>query len=100
MKKSIIDIGSNSLLLLVGDKKGSQFIIDENELRITGLGKNLDQTRAFSAESMERTFEVLAEYRSLIEKHHLSPKDTIIVATEAARVSLNADEFFTRVKRE
>ncbi len=57
-----IDIGSNSILLLIGHYSEGEFHIVENEARITGLGKGIDKTKVFCDESMKISFEALSDY--------------------------------------
>lgn len=94
MLKASIDIGSNSVLLLVmnGD------LIVENEARITGLGRGIDSSKKFSIESMSETFDVLKSYQSIIIKHQLKPEQVVVTATEASRVVENAEGFFSDIK--
>ncbi len=96
MKKASIDIGSNSVLLLAMDK--DTILIDES--RITGLGKNIDDTKLFSDESMDATFSVLSEYKTLLADHQIRPEDVIITATEASRVVNNSGPFFKKIKEQ
>lgn len=95
MKRASIDIGSNTVLLLIAVCEGDILKEElENESRVTSLGKNLDTTGLFRVESMEDTKEALLEYKSLIEKHNIASEDVLVTATEAARVAKNSKEFF------
>jgi len=96
MIKASIDIGSNSVLLLVADfANGFQELA--NESTITGLGKDLDKNGYFCEESMQDTFEALKAYANQVQKHNLTPGDVIVSATEASRVATNAQKFFSKV---
>ena len=65
--KASIDIGSNSILLLVGEFTDEGFKKYESESRVTSLGLNLDQTKNFDKQSMSDSFDALSEYKKIIE---------------------------------
>ncbi|MBC77450.1 MAG: hypothetical protein CME64_15710 [Halobacteriovoraceae bacterium] len=101
MKKASIDIGSNSILLLVAEVSSNKIIqIIENESRITGLGRNLDEIGEFIPEAMEDSFQALKEYKNICEQAGVSPNRITATATEASRVARNSREFFNRVRNE
>jgi len=97
--RASIDIGSNSILLLVVDVDNN-FEVLANESNVTGLGRDLDKNKKFIQVAMDESFEVLKKYKKIC--HDLSvPADQIIAtATEASRVSQNAFEFFKKVEQE
>lgn len=92
--KASIDIGSNSVLLLILDELGHELAF---ESRVTSLGKNLDKTGTFQDSSMNDTIDVFKEYQEICHKFHLKMSDVIITATEASRVSKNAEAFFKKL---
>ena len=99
--RASIDLGSNSCLLLVAQMEGSALKnVLENESRVTGLGRDLDRNGRFLEIAMEETFEALAEYKTICERHGIPAKEIIATATEASRVSSNSREFFDKVKNE
>lgn len=103
MIRASIDIGSNSVLLLVAElDSGTNKISNEilNLSAITSLGKDLDKTKKFHPDSMKATFEALENYKCELEKMGFKPGDTIITATEASRVATNAPEFYKKIKQE
>ncbi len=94
-----IDIGTNSVLLLIGDSlPDGRIRIAADEARITRIGEGLTQSENLSAEAIERTLAALKEYRQLCEKHHVSA--SAVVATEALRRASNADQFLLRARDE
>lgn len=97
--KASIDIGSNSVLLLISDFSKGKFEDIESRSRITSLGKNLDETGKFQEKSMDATFDALKEFKKIIGKYDIKPEETLMTATEASRVASNAKEFFEKVKK-
>lgn len=102
MRRASIDIGSNTILLLLVELSDDNKITKEilNESTVTALGKNLDKTKEFSAESLVASFEALETYAKLLKKEKFNVEDVIVTATEASRVALNSQELFSRVKKE
>jgi exopolyphosphatase/guanosine-5'-triphosphate,3'-diphosphate pyrophosphatase len=87
MSYAAIDCGTNSTRLLVHD--GSRTV--ERLMRITRLGQGVDASGRLAPEAIERTLEVLREYRGVIERHGVTK--TRMTATSAARDAVNRDDF-------
>jgi len=100
MVRASIDIGSNTVLLLVGEVDGLAYKELENESRVTSLGKDLDKNQEFLRQSMEDSFVALREYVDITRKYSIKDKEVIVTATEASRVAKNSTDFFKRVKAE
>ena len=102
MIRASIDIGSNSVLLLVVELDEKNKIIKEllNESYITSLGKDLDITKKFHPDSMQSTYDALKIYKTLLDKINFPINDVIASTTEASRVSTNSREFFKKIKSE
>jgi len=93
-----VDIGTNSVRLLVGDldtRNGPLTTIDRR-MRITRLGQGVDATRRLAPEAIDRTTAVLREYREAIDQHGVERMRA--TATSAARDASNRDDFFTAAK--
>lgn len=97
--RASIDIGSNSILLLVVDAS-DDFRVLANESNVTGLGRDLDKNKKFLEIAMKESYEVLRSYVKQCRDLGLAPQSIIATATEASRVSQNAGEFFEKVKNE
>lgn len=96
--RASIDIGSNSILLLVAELGKDGLLYEKEKLfEITFLGKNLDKTGLFSEESMKLSYEALASYIKVCEKYGISPDQIIATATEASRVAKNARDFYSEI---
>lgn len=103
MKKELrasIDIGSNSVLLLIADVTNNKFQEISKQSHITSLGKELDKNKLFHPESMLATYEAIKSYAEECETHDIPRENIIATATEASRVAQNAPEFFSKVKTE
>jgi exopolyphosphatase / guanosine-5'-triphosphate,3'-diphosphate pyrophosphatase len=92
-----IDIGTNSVLLLVAEKDAvGRWQAVEERAEITRLGKGVDQSRRLSAEAMELTLEVLTRFAT--EARALGAAAIAVSATSAARDASNGPEFLAAVK--
>jgi exopolyphosphatase/guanosine-5'-triphosphate,3'-diphosphate pyrophosphatase len=90
-----VDIGTNSVRLLVGEPDASTpagFRPLDRRMRITRLGQGVAATRRLAPDAIERTLAVLAEYRGAADD--LGAKALRVTATSAARDAANRDEFF------
>jgi exopolyphosphatase/guanosine-5'-triphosphate,3'-diphosphate pyrophosphatase len=89
-----IDIGTNSVRLLVADldDPAGPLVTIDRRMRITRLGQGVNASRRLAPEAIERTLGVLREYRAAIDEHGAARVRA--TATSAARDSENRDEFF------
>lgn len=92
-----IDIGTNTVLMLIAETRDGELRAVEDHARITRLGYRVDQTRHLDDEAMERTLEVLREYAARIRE--LGVVRVAAVATSAVRDSDNGDAFRERASR-
>ena len=90
-----IDIGTNSVRLLVGEPHGDGgFSTVDRLMRITRLGQGVDRTGALYSEAVARTLEVLREFRSVMDSAGVAEGRLRSTATSAARDASNRDDFF------
>lgn len=96
--RASIDIGSNSVLLLIGDLSHGKLEVISKRSEITSLGKELDKNKAFHPDSMNATYDTIKSYAQECDTHKI-PRDKILAtATEASRVAQNAPEFFQKIQ--
>ena len=88
MPIAVIDIGTNTLLLLIVNER-MQPLVDL--CRFGRLGKGLDATGRLTDESIARSLEICREYRRVMDEHGVD-RPTVI-ATQAAREAANAADF-------
>lgn len=87
-----IDCGTNSTRLLVVDPNGNTVV---RLMRITRLGEGVDHTGRLGEGAMQRTIDVLTEYRAAMDAHGVVKARA--TATSAARDAANVAEFAARV---
>jgi exopolyphosphatase / guanosine-5'-triphosphate,3'-diphosphate pyrophosphatase len=88
-RRAAIDVGTNSTRLLVAEPDGRTV---ERLMRITRLGEAVDRAGVLAPEAVDRTLEVLREYRHVMDG--LGVGRVRMTATSAARDAANRDEFF------
>jgi exopolyphosphatase / guanosine-5'-triphosphate,3'-diphosphate pyrophosphatase len=91
----IIDIGSNSIRLVIYEGEGRIPSILFNEKIMAGLGKGLGKTGLLDAGAVERTLTALARFRRLAEDMGVVKLRT--VATAAVRDASNGRDFMDRL---
>lgn len=88
MPTGVIDIGTNTLLLLIVDD-ALQPIVDL--CRFGRLGRGLDATGRLAAGAIAASLEICREYRRVLDEHGVARP--IVIATQAAREARNAADF-------
>ena len=98
MNIASIDIGSNTVLLLIAEVKneGDNFSTIKNWYRAPRLGKGIDFDGKISEESLNKFYSVLQEYSEEIINHNCGY--VIAKATAAMRRARNKDEIKEYVK--
>jgi exopolyphosphatase / guanosine-5'-triphosphate,3'-diphosphate pyrophosphatase len=92
-----IDIGTNSIRLIIAETGQDAFRELYSARSTTRLGKDLDRTGRLSSEAMDRSFSALSEFSAHIRR--FSACHTSAVGTSALRNAANAHEFITEVHR-
>ena len=96
MRKAAIDIGSNSILLLVGDYSREEFKLVYEDFYYPRLGKGLAATGMLREENMLKAEQVLEE---ILDKcKELKVERLTAGATAAVREARNGGEFIDRVR--
>ena len=85
-----VDCGTNSTRLLVSEDGRQPGL--ERLARITRLGQGVDATRRLDPTAIDRTVDVLRQYRQVMDRHGV--ERVRATATSAARDAENREEFF------
>lgn len=106
VKRAAIDIGSNSLNLLLAEITTSSTGKDQNlheilsESYVTQLGKGVQTSLQLAPETMAETLRVLKLCVDKAKDFGVSSEKIVTVATEASRVAQNAPGFYAKVLKE
>ena len=88
MNTAVIDIGTNTLLLLIVDAQVRRVV---DLCRFGRLGKGLDASGNLAPEAIARSLEICREYRRVMDEHGVTAP--AIVATQALREAKNSAAF-------
>jgi exopolyphosphatase/guanosine-5'-triphosphate,3'-diphosphate pyrophosphatase len=93
-----VDLGTNTVRLLVVEPAGATWRTLEQTQRVTRLGEGQGATGRLAPEPMRRTAAAVAEFSRAARA--LGAARVRIVATSAVREAVNREEFVTRLERE
>jgi exopolyphosphatase/guanosine-5'-triphosphate,3'-diphosphate pyrophosphatase len=85
---AVIDIGTNTLLLLIVDDHCTRVV---DLCRFGRLGKGLDASGNLAPEAIARSLDICREYRAVMDQHGVAAPS--IIATQALREAKNAAAF-------
>lgn len=95
-----IDIGTNTVLLLVAVKNEKVLDSIHEDQRIPRLGRGVDASGNLFEESVERVMEVLKEYKGILSSNFPDIKTLSVTATSAVRDAANRDYLIDMIKEE
>ncbi len=97
MLVATIDIGTNTVLLLVAEKTASgELVAVEERATITRLGEGVDKTRTLARAAIERTNAAIDGYAEIIAR--LGVERVAVVGTSAMRDASGGEEVRAHVK--
>ncbi len=98
--KAAIDIGTNTVLMLIAEENGEGLKVFHEEQRMPRLGKGVDVNKALSDESMERVITAIKEYKNILSSQFSTVTEVTVTATSAVRDASNRDEFKNLINKE
>jgi exopolyphosphatase / guanosine-5'-triphosphate,3'-diphosphate pyrophosphatase len=94
----VIDVGSNSVRLVVYDVRGRAMQPRFNEKVLAALGKNLNDTGKLNKDGVDMTLSALSRFASITRAQRVD--SLFAFATAAVREASDGKEFVDRVKKE
>jgi exopolyphosphatase / guanosine-5'-triphosphate,3'-diphosphate pyrophosphatase len=91
-----IDVGTNTVLLLVAERRDGRLVPVVERAEITRLGRGVDASGRLAPEAIAETVRVLAAYAE--EARRLGVERIACVATSAARDAANGADFFAAAR--
>ena len=95
---AVIDVGSNSVRLVVYRLEGRAIWTVYNEKVLAGLGSELSQTGKLSTDGVEDALAALRRFSALLDAAR--PSDLFVAATAAVREAADGQDFIHRVLAE
>ena len=97
VRRAVIDVGTNSVKLLVADVTGHDVLPVHEESRQTRLGKGFYETHRLQPEPIARTAEAVWEFAEIARDRNA---DSIrVIATSAARDAINPTDLTISIER-
>ncbi len=99
MRVAVVDIGTNSTRLLLADVRPDGALQELlRSSQVTRLGEGVDSNGRLSDAAIERTCDVIANYRQAIDER--GAERNLAVLTSAVRDAANGPQFLARVRQE
>lgn len=96
VRRAVIDVGTNSVKLLVADVNGHLVKPLHEESKQTRLGKNFYETHRLQPDAIQKTAEATAEFTKTAREKQAS--SIRIIATSAARDAVNPDDLTSAIE--
>ncbi len=97
MRRAVIDIGTNTVKVLVADVQQGQAVPILHKDRVTRLGEGVDGCQQLSTDAIARTLQAIDEFHS--EAKELGAINIMALTTSACRDAGNRNEFFDVVRQ-
>ncbi|MGA2247385.1 MAG: Ppx/GppA phosphatase family protein [Verrucomicrobiota bacterium] len=97
VRRAVIDVGTNSIKLLVADVSGRDVRAVHEESRQTRLGQGFYDTRRLQPESIARTAEAVWEFGEIAREKNANA--IRVIATSAARDAVNSQDLTNAIER-
>jgi exopolyphosphatase/guanosine-5'-triphosphate,3'-diphosphate pyrophosphatase len=97
IRRAVIDVGTNSVKLLVADVCGRDVSPVHEESRQTRLGKGFYETHRLQPDAIARTGEAVAEFEKIARAN--SAASIRVIATSAARDAVNPTDLTSAIER-
>ena len=96
-RSAIVDLGSNSVRLVVFESTGRRPVPIFNEKAVLRLGKGLEQTGRLNPDGVAQALDVMARFNAVARSMRADPFE--VLATAAARDASNGPEFIAGLER-
>jgi len=94
MQVAVLDIGTNTVLLLIADLDAGTIRVLRDDHAIARLGEGVDRTRNINEEAFQRFLKVLQSHLSTCEKYDV--QRVVAIGTSALRDAENRDDILRR----
>jgi Exopolyphosphatase len=95
-RRAVIDVGTNSVKLLVADVSGREVEPVWEESKQTRLGRGFYETHRLQAEAIEATGKAVAQFSETARKYEAT--SVRVIATSAARDAVNSSELCSAIE--
>ena len=96
IRRAVIDVGTNSIKLLVADVAGRDVQPVHEESRQTRLGRGFYETRRLQMEPIAHSANAVADFARTARQH--DARSIRVIATSAARDAVNPDDLISAIE--
>jgi len=97
IRRAVIDVGTNSIKLLVADVRGREVSPVHEESKQTRLGKGFYESNQLQPEAIARTAEAVWEFAEIARERNAA--SVRVIATSAARDAVNPTDLTMAIER-
>ena len=96
VRVAVVDIGTNSTRLLIGDVEGTGVTEIERRTTVTSMGRGVDHTGMICTDAVDDVCSVIADYKARYEE--MGAERVMAIATSAVRDAVNGDAFIAELR--
>jgi exopolyphosphatase/guanosine-5'-triphosphate,3'-diphosphate pyrophosphatase len=96
VRVAVVDIGTNSTRLLIGDVEGTGVTEVERRTTVTNMGRGVDHSGMICTEAVDDVCTVIGDYKSRYEE--MGADRVMAIATSAVRDAVNGEAFIAELR--
>jgi exopolyphosphatase/guanosine-5'-triphosphate,3'-diphosphate pyrophosphatase len=96
VRVAVVDIGTNSTRLLIGDVQGTGVTEVERRTTVTNMGRGVDHSGMICTDAVDDVCTVIADYKSRYEE--MGAERVMAIATSAVRDAVNGEAFIAELR--
>jgi exopolyphosphatase/guanosine-5'-triphosphate,3'-diphosphate pyrophosphatase len=96
VRVAVVDIGTNSTRLLIGDVEGTAVTEVERRTTVTNMGRGVDHSGLICTDAVDDVCTVIADYKARYEE--MGAERVMAIATSAVRDAVNSEAFIAELR--
>jgi exopolyphosphatase / guanosine-5'-triphosphate,3'-diphosphate pyrophosphatase len=96
VRVAVVDIGTNSTRLLIGDVEGRGVTEVERHTTVTNMGRGVDHSGMICTDAVDDVCTVIADYKARYEE--MGAERVMAIATSAVRDAVNGEAFIAELR--
>ena len=96
VRVAVVDIGTNSTRLLIGDVQGTRVTEVERRTTVTNMGRGVDHSGSICSDAVDDVCTVIGDYKSRYEE--MGAERVMTIATSAVRDAVNGEAFIAELR--
>jgi exopolyphosphatase / guanosine-5'-triphosphate,3'-diphosphate pyrophosphatase len=96
VRVAVVDIGTNSTRLLIGDVEETGVTEVERRTTVTNMGRGVDHSGMICTDAVDSVCTVIADYKSRYEE--MGAERVMAIATSAVRDAVNGEAFIAELR--